>query len=74
MITEGKGKDEEYEPKDDEEELEKEEELVRKKGKMIITKPSKPKTIVFTRRTKKGKKESELVFVWPTPTFEERLN
>ena len=73
MITEGKGEDEEYEPNDDEEESEKEEELVRKKGKVIITKPQKPTTIVFTRRSREGKKESKVVFVQPPPTFEERL-
>ena len=69
MITKGKGEDEEDEPK----ELEKEVEPVRKKGKVIITKPQKPTTVVFTRRSKKGKKESETVFVQPPPTFEERL-
>ena len=39
MITKGKGEDEEDEPEDEEEESKKEEELVRKKGKVIITKP-----------------------------------
>ena len=63
MITEGKGEDEEDESKDDEEELEKEEEPIRNKGKVIITKPQKPTNTIFTRRTRKGKKESEPVFV-----------
>ena len=38
---------------------------------MFITKPQKPTTAVFTRRTRKGK--SEPVFIHPAPTFEERL-
>ena len=63
IIIKVKGKDEEDEPEDDEEESEKEEEPERKKGKVIITKPQKPTTAVFTRRSKKGKKESEVVFV-----------
>ena len=74
MLTEGKGEDEEddYDNKDEEPEKE-EEEIVRKKGKVFITKPQKNTTAVFTTRKRKGKKESEPVFVLPAPTFEERL-
>ena len=71
MLIEGKGEDEEDEPKDEKEESEKEEEPIRKKGKVFITKPQKPTTAVFTKRTRKGK--SELVFIFPAPTFEERM-
>ncbi|GLJ04869.1 hypothetical protein SUGI_0005160 [Cryptomeria japonica] len=39
---------------------------------VVITKP-KLKTAVFTRRTRKGQKESEVVFKKPPPTFEEKL-
>ena len=51
MLTKGKGED--VEEAKDEEELEKEEEIVKKKGKVIITKPPKWSTIVFTRRSRK---------------------
>ncbi|GLJ37449.1 hypothetical protein SUGI_0760880 [Cryptomeria japonica] len=54
------------------EELEEEAETPKKKGKVVITKP-KLKTAVFTRRTRKGQKESEVVFRKPPPTFEEKL-
>ena len=40
---------------------------------MIITKPQKKPTVVFTRRTRKGKSESEPVFVRSAPTFEDRM-
>ena len=73
MLTEGKGEDEEDEPEDEEEESEKEEELARKKVKVFITKPQKKPTTMFTRRTKKGKKESEPMFVQSAPTFEDRM-
>lgn len=66
MLTEGKGEDEEL----DEEESEKEVELVKKKGRVIITKPQQP-TIVFSRRTRRGKKE--IISSKPPLTFEERL-
>ena len=69
MLTEGKGEDEEEES----DESKKEEEPPKKKGKVIITKPQKQPTAVFTRRTRKGKKDSEPVFVRSTPTFEERM-
>ena len=73
MLTKGKGEDEEGES-DDEEESKKEEEPPRKKGKVIITKPQKQPTAVFdTHRTRKGKNESESVFVRSAPTFEERM-
>ena len=52
MLTEGKGEDDEGES-EDEEESEKEEEPPRKKGKVIITKPQKQPTTVFTRKTRK---------------------
>ncbi|GLJ43462.1 hypothetical protein SUGI_0903650 [Cryptomeria japonica] len=54
------------------EESEEEAETPKKKGKVVITKP-KLKTAVFTRRTRKGQKESEVVFRKPPPTFEEKL-
>ena len=62
MLTEGK--EEDVEEVEDEEELEKEEEPVKKKGKMIITKPQKPSTIVFTRRSRKKVDEegSDVIF------------
>ncbi|GLJ28350.1 hypothetical protein SUGI_0557560 [Cryptomeria japonica] len=55
-----------------EEESEEETETSKKKGKVVITKP-KPRTAVFTRRTRKGQKESEILFRRPPPTFEEKL-
>ncbi|GLJ11501.1 hypothetical protein SUGI_0168960 [Cryptomeria japonica] len=55
-----------------EEESEEEIETSKKKGKVVITKP-KPKTVVFTRKTRKGQKESEILFRRPPPTFEEKL-
>ena len=72
MLTKGKGEDEDEES-DDDEESEKEEEPPKKKGKVIIMKPQKQPIAVFTQRTRKGKKDSELVFVWSAPTFEERM-
>ncbi|GLJ43445.1 hypothetical protein SUGI_0903060 [Cryptomeria japonica] len=54
------------------EESEEEAETPKKKGKVVITKP-KPKTAVFTRRTRKGQKESIVVFRKSPPTFEEKL-
>ncbi|GLJ48668.1 hypothetical protein SUGI_1026660 [Cryptomeria japonica] len=54
------------------EESEEETETSKKKGKVVITKP-KPKTAVFTRKTRKGQKESEILFRRPPPTFEEKL-
>ena len=71
MITEGQGEDEEE--KESEEETVKVAEPPRKKGKVFITKPQKQPTAVFTRKTRKGKKESEPVFVRSAPTFEERM-
>ena len=73
MLTEGKGEDEEEEESDDEDEFEKEEEPPKKKGKVIITKPHKQPTAMFTQRTRKGKKDSEPVFVRSAPTFEDRM-
>ncbi|GLJ28626.1 hypothetical protein SUGI_0564130 [Cryptomeria japonica] len=60
------------ETEETEEESEEEAETPKKKGKVVITKP-KLKTTVFTRRTRKGQKESEVVFRKPPPTFEEKL-
>ncbi|GLJ10090.1 hypothetical protein SUGI_0121890 [Cryptomeria japonica] len=60
------------ETEETEEESEEEAETPKKKGKVVITKP-KLKTAVFTRRTRKGQKESEVVFRKPPPTFEEKL-
>ncbi|GLJ44489.1 hypothetical protein SUGI_0933660 [Cryptomeria japonica] len=60
------------ETEETEEESEEEVETPKKKGKVVITKP-KPKTVVFTRRTRKGQKESIVVFRKPPPTFEEKL-
>ena len=48
-------------------------EPTRKKGKVFITKPQKQATALFTRKTRKGKNESESVFVRFAPTFEERM-
>ena len=69
MLTEGKGEDVEGEESEKEEEIEKEAEPKKKKGNVIITKPQ----AIFTRRTRKGKQESEVVFSKSPPTFEERL-
>ena len=73
MLTKGKGEDEGEESDDDKEESEKEEEPPKKKGKVIITKPQKKPTAMFTQRTRKGKKESEPVFIRSRPTFEDRM-
>ena len=73
MLIKGKGED--VEQVEDEEESEKEEESVRNKGKVIITKPPKPSTAVFTRRSRKkaGKECSDAIFNRPPPTFQERI-
>ena len=68
MLTEGKGEDE-AEAK--ETESEKEEGPPQKKGKVIITKPKRQPSTVFSRRTRQGKEEP--VLVKPTLTFEDRL-
>ena len=70
MLTEGRGEDEESEESDESEKLV---EPPKKKGKVIITKPPKQPTTVFTWRTRKVKNESEPVFVWSAPTFEDRM-
>ena len=70
MLTEGKGEDDES---DESDESEKVVEPPKKKGKVIITKPQKQPTTVFIRRTRRGKKESEPVFVRSAPTFEDRM-
>ena len=51
MLTEGKGED--IDEAKDEDESEEEEVPLKKKGKVTITKPPKPSTVVFTRRSKK---------------------
>ena len=68
MLTEGKGEDEEEEEK----KSEKEPEPMKKKGKVIITKPSKPTTAIFTRKSNR-KGGTNVVFSKPPPTLEERL-
>ena len=58
---------------DDEEE---EKEPLRKKGKVIITKPTKPSTIVFSIRSSRKKADKEggdIIFRKPPPTFQDRL-
>ena len=68
MLIEGKGEDEE---ESEEKESEKEAEPMKKKRKVIITRPQKQPTIVFTRRTRKG--EKEVVYNKPPLTFQERM-
>ena len=70
-MNDGKGKDEDAK---DEEELE-EEEPLKKKGKVIITKPSKPSTIMFTRRLRKKSDKGgvDIIFIKPPPTFQDKL-
>ena len=55
LLTKGKGEDEEVE---DEEKLE-EEKPLKKKGKIIITKPTKPSIAVLTKRSLRKKSEKE---------------
>ena len=55
MLTGGKGEDEKVE---DRGKLE-EEDILMKKGKVIITKPVKPSTTVFTRRSSRKKSNKE---------------
>jgi hypothetical protein len=70
MLTEGKGEDEG--DLEEEQETEKEPEPVKKKGKVIITKPSKPSTAVFTRKSNR-KGGTDVVFSKPPLSLEERL-
>ena len=56
----------------------KEKKLVKKKGQVIITKPTKSSTIVFTRRTsrkklKLGEGSEDVIFKRSPPTFQEKL-
>ena len=62
ILIEGKGED--IEEVGDEDESKEEEELVKKKGKVIITKPPKPYTIVFIRRSRKkvDKEGGDVIF------------
>jgi hypothetical protein len=72
LLTEGKGEDEELEDED----VEYEEEPLRKKGKVITSKPPKPSTAVFTRRSSRKKADKErgdIIFKKPPPTFQDRL-
>ena len=73
ILTKSKGED--IDEVEDEDESKEEEEPLKKKGKVIITKPPKPYTIVFTRRTrnKVGEESSSVIFKKPPPTFENRL-
>jgi hypothetical protein len=56
-----------------------EEKPIRKKGKVIITKPTKSSNVVFTRRTSRSRKKlklgekdaEEIIFKKPPPTFQE---
>ena len=68
LLTEGKGED--VEEAKDVEEYEKEEPL-KKKGKVIITKPAEPSTAVFIRRSRKKveKEGGDIIFNRPPPTF-----
>ena len=74
MLTKGKDRDEEEEESDNEkDELEKEEEPPKKKGNVIITKPQKKPTTVFTWRTRKCKKESEPIFIQSPESIEKGM-
>lgn len=68
ILTKGKGEDGEEE-EDEEEQVTK---PVKKKGKVIISKPSKPATTLFTRKSNR-KGGTDVVFSKPPPTLEERL-
>lgn len=70
LLTEGKGEDEQGEEVEDEEES-KEGEPLKMKGKVIMTKPTKPSTIVFTMRSRKKfyKEGGGIIFRKPPPTF-----
>ena len=73
FLTNGKGEDEKGEEVKDEEEYEKEEPL-KKKGKVIITKPTNPSTTIFTQRSrKKAKKGGDIIFSRTSPTFQDRM-
>ena len=72
FLTKGKGEDEEVE---DEEKLE-EEKPLKKKGKIIITKATKPSIAVFTKRSSRKKSDKEgkdIMFKKPPPSFQDRL-
>lgn len=74
FLTEGKGDDIEEDDVEDEEKLE--EVPVKKKGKVIITKPAKTFTAVFKRRAsrkKLGKEVGDVIFKWRSPTFQKKL-
>ena len=68
LLTKGKG-----EVGDAEDEEEKE--PLKKKGKVIITKPSKPSTTIFTKRSRKkaDKEGGDIIFRKPPPMFQYRL-
>ena len=71
-MIEGKGEEEEVE----DEKKTQEEEPLKKKGKVIITKPTKPSTVVFTERPSRKKVDKEggdIIFRKPPPTFQDRL-
>ncbi len=73
MLTEGKGEDEQGEEVEDEEESEKEEPL-KKKGKVIITKPTKPSTTVLIKmsRKKANKGGGDITFNRRPPILQDR--
>ena len=68
LLIEGKGDDIEDDEVQDEDKLE-EVELLKKKGKVIITKPTKPSTIVFTRTTSRKKQDGDVMFKKPPTSF-----
>ena len=58
--------------------MQKAKEPVNQKGKVIITKPTKASTAMFTRRTsrktlKMGEEAEDIIFKKPPPTFQEIL-
>ena len=83
MLTEGKGDnvEEDNVEDEDEESKSKEEEPIRKKGKVIIRKPTKSSTTIFIRKRLKSKKKLKLgeedakhiIFKKSPPWFQEKL-
>lgn len=80
LLTKGKGDDVEDDVEDevDETKLEEEEEPIRKKGKVIITRPTKSSAAVFNRRTsrkklKLGKEVDDVILKHPPPIFQEKI-
>lgn len=83
LLKKGKGDDVEEDNANDEDEETKseEEDPIRKKGKVIITRPNKSSTIVFTRRVPKSRKKlklgeedaEQIIFKKIAPTLQEKL-